>query len=429
MRRGGAPGVSSAPRMSVVLTVISGPRAGVRMRFTGKDAITLGRSKTTDFHVLDGTMSRVHAVVARDDHGWYLEDQRSRNGTWIGERQVEREPLASGTVFFLGKDTSIRFDVEDEPNLLSSSANFVVAPPCAACGKEIADAADVVRSPDGRPYHMACRNLDHLIGTDLGEFRVVERAPAAGDAFFFRAHQPTLNRSVLLEVFDHPLTSRPGFRQALLDEVRRASRFVHPNLLQIYAFDEARGTSFVVMEYFKGERLTEVLEKRRFVKIRGAVQVSAGIAEALRYAMSEGVMPAWISTEPVLVSEDHEVKVKLFEEPHLEGRRPPSAREAPYVAPEVVASGLQGGEVASLVYSVGAILYHMLAGIPPYEGSSADAVFRRAQRESPPALRRINLKVSPALARVVDECLERDPVMRPASFEDFLDRLRQAAKQ
>lgn len=417
--------------MSVVLTVVSGPRAGVRMRFAGKDSITIGRSKTTDFHILDGTMSRVHAVVARDAQGWYLEDQKSRNGVWVGDRRVDREPIASGTVFFLGRDTSVRFESEEEavPEGLSAAA-YQVAPACVACGGTIETPSDVVRAPDGRPYHLACRNLDHLIGTDLGEFRVAERAPSVGQAFFFRAHQPTLNRMVLLEVFDLPLTSRPGFRQGLLDEVRRASRLVHPNLLQIYAFDEARGMSFVVMEHFKGERLSHVLEQRRFVKIRGAVQVASGILEALRYARQEGIESAWISTEPVLVSEDHEVKVKLFEEPRGDGPRRPAPREACYIAPEVLTEALAGTDPppheTGLVYSVGAILYHMLAGIPPFEGDTAQEVLRRAQREAPPALRRINLKVSPALAKAVEEALERDPALRPQTLDELLERLRQA---
>ena len=69
----------------------------------------------------------------------------------------------------------------------------------------------------------------------------------------------------------------------------------------------------------------------------------------------------------------------------------------------------------------------MLAGIPPFEGDSAQEVLRRAQRESPPALRRINLKVSPALAKLVEGALERDPGLRPQTLEEFLERLKQAA--
>ena len=411
--------------MQVLLTVVSGPRAGVRARFNEKTAITIGRSKTTDFHVLDSTMSRVHAVVAHDAEGWYVEDQKSRNGTWIDERRIERERIESGVVFFIGRETSIRFEIEDA--LRNSSVNFPVRPTCAACGRAIESAADLVRSPDGRPYHLACRTLDHLIGTDLGEFRVVERAPSAGSAFFFRATQPTLNRTVLLEVFDPPLTSRPGFRQQLLDEVRIASRFVHPHILQIFAFDEARGMCFVVMENFRAERLSSLLEQRRIARIKDAVGIAAGIAEALRYARTEGASPPWISTQPVLVSDTHDVKLKLLEEPRLEPQRLVTRGEAAYVAPEVLGGGAGRGEDSSLVYGIGSILYHMLAGIPPFEGETVQDVLRRAQRESPPALRRVNLKVSPALAKVVEDALDRDPANRPPTLEELLDRLRQAA--
>jgi serine/threonine protein kinase len=417
--------------MNIVLTVVAGPRAGVRARFTGKSAVTLGRSKTTDFHVLDGTMSRVHAVLSHDGADWWIEDQKSRNGTWVGERRLEgRERIAGGTVFFLGKETGVRFDVEAD-ELRASSANFQVAPACAACGDTIRDVAALVRSPDGRPFHLRCRNLDHLIGTDLGEFRVAERAPALGDAFFFRAHQPTLNRSVLLAVFDPPLTSRHGFRQQLLEEVRRASRFVHPNLLQIYAYEEARGMCVVVIEHFAGERLSHVLEHRRFAKIRDAVTVATGITEALRYARTEGVVVPWIAPGSVLVSEaTFETKVKLFEEPSADGVRVATAADAAYVAPEMLAGAAAPDAAASeraMVYSCAAILYHMLAGLPPFEGDTVQEVLRRAQRESPPALRRVNLKVSPALAKVVEEAISRDPAARPATLDEFLDRLRTAA--
>jgi hypothetical protein len=410
--------------MNVILTVVSGPRAGVKGRFSHRTAITIGRSKTTDFHVLDSTMSRVHAVVAHDAGAWYVEDQKSRNGVFVDGLKVDRARIDSGTVIALGQETSIRFEIESDA--VGTSSTYAVFPPCAACGKMIDGAGQLVRSPDGRPYHLACRTLDHLIGTDLGEFRISERAQPFGSGFFFRAHQPSLNRTVMLEVFDSPLTARPGFRQALLDEVRRASRFLHPNILQIYAFDDARGMSFVVIEHFKGERLAQVLEQRRFVRIRGAVQVATAIAEALRYAATHDVRPSWISPEPVLVSEEQEAKVKLFDEPRSDGAREPTAREAPYVAPEVLSKAWLGDE-ASLVYSVGAILYHMLAGIPPFEGKTAQEVLRRAQREAPPALRRVNLKVSPALAQVVEQSLDRDRAKRPPTLADFIERLKQAA--
>src|SRR6185295_9600709 len=94
--------------VDVLLTVVEGPRAGLEYRAKGKTAITVGRSKTTDFHILDQAMSRVHAVVARDADGWYVEDQKSRNGLWDGGERVQRIRLETGAVFHLGKTTSVR---------------------------------------------------------------------------------------------------------------------------------------------------------------------------------------------------------------------------------------------------------------------------------------------------------------------------------
>jgi serine/threonine protein kinase len=410
--------------LDVLLTVVEGPRAGLEYRAKGKTAITVGRSKTTDFHVLDQSMSRVHVVVARDAEGWYVADQKSRNGLWVGGERVERLRLADGAVFQLGKTTSMRFElVDDRP--AGSNATVAVTIECARCGQPIVSTEDLARGPDGRPFHVGCRGLDHLVGGELGGFRITEALPPSGGAFFFRANQPTLNRSVVLEVFDPPLTARPGFKEALLAEVRRASRFLHPNVLQIFDFGEARAMCFVVMERFTGETLAQVLARRRFVKIKEAVAVATQIGEALEYAREQGGLTPWIAPSSVLVSPDHEVKVKLFREAAL-GSRQIHAAEAPYVAPEVISGVAKGHEPSAVVYSIAAILYHMLAGIPPYEGDTTAEIARRAKQDSPPALRRINLKVSPALAQIVEAGIDRLPQARPQSISDFLVGLEQA---
>jgi serine/threonine protein kinase len=411
--------------VDVLLTVISGPRAGLEYRAKGKTAITVGRSKTTDFHVLDQSMSRVHAVVAKDAAGWYVADQKSRNGVWLGDERLEQIRLSDGAVFHLGKATGVRFQLVDDDRP-ASQVSVPVTLDCARCDRPIEKVADLVRGADGRPLHLACRGLDHLVGGEIGGFRVTEAMPPYGGAFFFRAHQPTLNRTVVLEVFDPPLTARPGFKEALLDEVRRASRFLHPNVLQIYDYGEARGMCFVVMERFGGLPLSAVLAERRFVKIREAVSVALQAGEALEYAREQGGLAPWIASSSVLVSPEHEVKVKLFREPMIAASEIHLA-DAACVAPEVLSGAARGREPNAVVYSIGSILYHMLAGIPPFEGESTQEIVRRATKDSPPALRRINLKVSPALAQVVETALDRRPAARPQSIPDFLAALRRAA--
>lgn len=408
-----------------MLTVVEGPRAGLEYRAKGKSTITIGRSKTTDFHVLDLAMSRVHAVVARDASGWYAQDQKSRNGLWQDGTRVERMRLVPGAVFFLGKMTAIRFDLVDESRETARPSVAVVVS-CARCGNAITNQVELVRGPDGRPYHLACRDLVHLVGSEIGGFKVTEALPPQGGAFFFRAHQPTLNRTVVLEVFDPPITSRPGFRELLLEEVRRASRFLHPNVLQIFDFGESRGMCFVVMEQFRGEPLSKVLSERRFVKIKEAISVAQQVGDALSYAREQGSIVPWLSSSSVLVSPEHEVKVKLFREPTLVAQAIHSA-DAAYVAPEVLSGESKGQEACAIIYSIAAILYHMLAGIPPFEGDSTSEIVRRAQQDTPPALRRINLKVSPALASVVEGAIDHRAGERPQSLPEFLAALKRAA--
>ena len=321
--------------MHVVLTVVNGPRTGVRARIPEKSAITIGRSKTTDFHILDTAMSRVHAVIARDADGWYVEDQGSRNGTYLGDERVKRAKLRPGVTISFGGTSALRFDLEEDD---AASAVFE-APDCTACGRKVTNPGEIARNPDGRPFHLACRNLDHLVGSELGEYRLDAPAPRLGEAFCFRAHQPSLHRSVLLEVYDPPLTALPGFRAALLEEVRRISKLLHPGILRIYAFDEARGMTFIVMEDFAGERLAQVLEQRRFSRIRGAVRVAENLLDAMVHALGHGTALPWLGPGRVLVSEDHAAKVKLLVTPRPGVRLLPSAAEAPYVAPEVLLVG------------------------------------------------------------------------------------------
>jgi hypothetical protein len=410
--------------LDVLLTVVEGPRAGLEYRAKGKTVITVGRSKTTDFHILDESMSRVHVVVARDGEGWFVADQKSRNGLWRGGERLERIRLADGGVFRLGHSTSVRFELVDETRA-ASRVSVVVALACSRCGRPIASSDDVVRGPDGRPFHAGCRDLEHLVGVDVGGFKVTEALPPAAGAFFFRAHQPTLNRTVVLEVFDPPLTAKPGFKESLLAEVRRASRLLHPNVLQIFDYGEARGMCFVVMEPFAGRPLSSVLAERRFVKIKEAVSVATQLADALVYAREQGGIEPWIAASAVLVSADHETKARLFREP-TSAARTIEPGDAPYVAPEILSGASKGHDASATVYSIAAVLYHMLAGIPPFEGPTVEEVARRAQKNAPPALRRINMKVSPALAQVVESALDSRPESRPASIDAFLAALKKA---
>lgn len=396
--------------MDVLLKVVAGPRRGLRFRASGRRSITIGRSKRTDFHVLDGSMSRVHAELVELDDAWFIEDLGSSNGVWFDDRQVRRRQLVDGDVIRLGHETEIEFRTvsseEREPG-------------------EVILMADGSRLVAGQEHESLA--LEDLPGRRLGDFKVQERLRGNEERAFFKASQPTLGRPVVLEVFAAGSMEEQAVHEALLEGVRRASRYVHPNVLQILDFVQERGLAIIAFEHFEAQNLLELLRHRRFIKIRAAAAIAEHVLEALRYAREQGSALHGLQPTDVFVNARHEVKVRLFREPPLPGTEA-SATDISYRAPEDLREdvGLDGERVA--IYSVGAMLYHMLSGIPPFEGGDPAEVRRRVLHENPPSLRRINLKVSPRLATAVETAIRRNPAERHESVEAFLEQLRAAVR-
>ena len=148
--------------MGVVLTVVDGPRKGLEFRTGERTSITIGRSKASDFRIRDASMSRVHAVVAQDTRGWYVEDCKSSNGVWVDDVRVAGSQLSEDSMFRLGDETVVQFRhlAEDE---LARTGVVEIVPQCVRCREPVAENV-LVRGSEGRPFHFACRDLNHLIG-------------------------------------------------------------------------------------------------------------------------------------------------------------------------------------------------------------------------------------------------------------------------
>jgi len=270
------------------------------------------------------------------------------------------------------------------------------------------------------PIPVVPDSLAGLPGTALGEFRVIEPVSPLGAATFFRALQPSLNRHVLLAVFTPEEMARPGRRQALTDQVRATAGLLHPHVLQIFDTGEDRGLAWVCMEFVSGKSLAQVLGEKGFIPIGHAMKVASQLCEGLQCGLAAGLPVGAVSPSQVWLDAEFLVKVKLFREP---GSPPPPVAEAAYEAPEVLAGG-SAAEPTAAVYAVGALLYHMLAATPPVVGATRDEIARRARHDTPPPLRRANIKVTQSLARVVEGALSKAPAQRPAGLRDLARDLR-----
>ncbi len=397
---------SPRSRMELVLRVTAGPFEGRERPIPRDRPFTLGRSEEADFEIVDTKISRIHCRVELRDGEWVLEDLSSRNGTWVGERRVKRHVLADGDVFLLGRTTAVKAILK-EGRAVPGKARVVF--PHSSREPEPAP----IPAPETLPPLEGA--LAGLLGTNLGEFRVLDQVPPLGHAAFFRALQPSLNRHVMVEVFTDEEMARAGGAEALQASVRQAGRLVHPGILQIYDYGSARGFTYVTMEFFQGRNLGRVLAEKGFVPIGQALSLARALCEALAAALDAGVPVGTVSPSDVWVTADFAPKVKFLREP---GSPPPPPAHFSYQAPEVLAGGDAAAPRAA-VYTAGAILYHMLAATPPLSGGSREEIARRARHDTPTPLRRVNIKVTALLARIVEQALAKDPRARPDGLREF----------
>jgi len=361
--------------------------------------ITIGRSKAADVQILHSVVSRLHCQLQYDGSVWVLKDLDSRNGTWIGQNRIKVVNLADGDSFEIGRKIELRLTFSSTAAEATSDS-----------------------------YSGESKFLASLLGAEFGGVRVIEHVSGEGPEYQLRAHQPSLNRHVLLHAFDPEKVGAKDFKEKLLEEVRGASKLLQPNILQIHDMIEHRGALVVVMELFPSDTLRRILEKRRFVNVNNALNIANLAAGAYAYAQDQDQVVNRICPDDILVDEENAVKVRFFHPPLF---TKVEIESLPYVAPEVIsAGGLRTGTsrapasqkdaaLRSSVYSLGSILYHMLAGIPPHDGKTEDQLLPKILKETPPSLRRVNLKVSPALARVVERAMDKNPAGRPADFKTF----------
>lgn len=394
-------------RTEVLLTVSEGPAKGLTRVLPPGASCTLGRSEDADFPIDDSKISRHHCKVEQRDGRWFVVDLDSRNGTWVGKQRVPERELEDGVTFVLGRSSAVMVRIREAK--FAPPARKVVFPPT----REAAATPAPLAPPDPLPTLPPA--LVGLPGTQLGEFRILEQVASLGPGAFFRALQPSLNRHVLVEVFTEEEIARPGVREELRREVQQAAPLLHPNVLQIYDYGLARGFTYVTMEFFQGRTLARILSDRGFVPIPRALSLARQLCEAFAAGIDQRVPVGVSAPGDIWVDAEFTLKAKLFREP---GTPSAPVEHFAYQAPEVLAGG-DASDPRAAVYTVGALLYHMLAATPPLTGKSREEIARRARHDTPPPLRRTNIKVPPILTKIVEQSLAKEPSARQEGLREL----------
>jgi serine/threonine protein kinase len=267
--------------------------------------------------------------------------------------------------------------------------------------------------PQGRPVRAPKMSI---IGSRVGAYEVTKRLGAGGVGEVFKGVDTMLRREVAIKVLRDELAADPIFLQRFRQEAQLHAKLSHPNVASVHAFLHEGGKEFMVMEYVAGISLDEFIRSGGPVPVERALTIFRSALEGIAHAHDNGIVHRDIKPANIMLADSGEVKVMDFgiaraldSKEHLT-RIGQVAGTARAMSPEQI-RGRQA-DVRSDIYSLGIVLYTLLAGRPPFEGNSDLALMKSQLDEMPPPLHTRVAGVPPSVEAAVMRALEKDPGAR-----------------
>ncbi|MCE9583992.1 MAG: protein kinase [Planctomycetes bacterium] len=262
----------------------------------------------------------------------------------------------------------------------------------------------------------------------IADFQVVTRLGQDATGVIFKATQISKNRPVALKIMNPSVMNDAGFQKKFIDEAKKVAGLEHPNIKKVYSLGKSENRFYIAMEFVEAESVYNVLEKQGKFHFETAVGIALSIAEALQYAQTQGLIHGDVRPSNILILRDGSVKVanlglatKVSENILAISR---SGQMAPfYIAPECV-TGDREMDQRTDIYSLGATLFHMIAGRPPFQGQSPFEVLVRLTEETIPPLKFFDPGIPDSVCRVVEKMLEAEPQDRYQTWEELMVELR-----
>jgi serine/threonine-protein kinase len=266
------------------------------------------------------------------------------------------------------------------------------------------------------------------IGTAIGPYEILGWLGAGGMGDVYRARDPRLGREVAIKLIPESLATDASRVRRFEQEARAAGQLNHPNILAVYDVGVHEGAPYIVSELLEGESLRSRLGGGALPS-RKAVDYARQIAEGLAAAHDKNIVHRDVKPDNLFITSDGRIKILDFgiaklTRPSDEVSRHTDPAEteagmvvgtAGYMSPEQVRG--TAVDARSDIFSLGTILYEMLAGRQPFTRETAAETMTAILKEDPP--QPLSSDVPPALARIVSRCLEKTREMRFQSARDL----------
>src|SRR5438045_3277817 len=255
-----------------------------------------------------------------------------------------------------------------------------------------------------------------LLG-ELGDYELLEEVGRGGQGVVFRARQKSLNRTVALKVISLGQWASKAHLKRFRLEAEAAARLEHPGIVPIHEVGERDGSCYFSMKFVEGGQLDEVVS-RAPMSIRQAAELIAKVARTVHYAHEHGILHRDIKPGNILLDKNGEPHLTDFGLARLLDTQSSVTRTIDvlgtpsYMAPEQAAGETTKLSKATDVYGLGAVLYQLLTGQPPFSGGRTYETIRLLQDTEPRQPRQLNPKINRDLSQIGFNCLEKDPQRR-----------------
>jgi len=261
----------------------------------------------------------------------------------------------------------------------------------------------------------------------LGGYEIISKLGQGGAGTVFKARQISVDRIVALKILPPRLAKSKTFVDRFLREARSAARLDHPNIVRAIDAGEAGGYYFFVMEFVDGPTVAELLEQPEDLPPRRTLEIIRDVSRGLIYAHSAGIIHRDVKPGNILIHSDGTAKLVDLGLAREIAKTDGSLTQTGatlgtpnYISPEQV-RGEADLDVRTDVYSLGATLYHMLVGSPPYTGGTSTEIMAKHLSEPVPDARAANRLLPAEAARIIRKAMQKNRDQRYPDVNAFLN--------
>ena len=266
----------------------------------------------------------------------------------------------------------------------------------------------------------------------FGNYELERELGQGGMGVVYLARDTGLNRKVALKILRSDLSDDSTFAQKFLDEVEVTASLAHPNIIRVYTLGEQDGRLYLVMEHLDQPSLEQKMDEGGKLSERDVLEIGIGIASALQFAHEEtGMIHRDIKPGNILFGRGNIPKLADFG--LAAGARSALGQQDEiwgtpyYVSPERL--NREEEDIRSDIYSLGATLYHAMAGRAPFEADTAEEVAKRHLFDRPPPLRSLCPSANEQTVYTVDRCLQKKTQERWRTYEELILQLEDARRR